>query len=62
MSDFLSFPGISELTLTLFDCKLYIPQIAHFQHTQMERVTTHYRQKSIELERRLKEVTERAYR
>ncbi|XP_075876739.1 E3 ubiquitin-protein ligase RNF212B-like isoform X3 [Nelusetta ayraudi] len=43
----------------------YLPitdKIAHFQQTQIERVTTHYRHKSIELELRLKEVTEQAYR
>ncbi|XP_075876738.1 E3 ubiquitin-protein ligase RNF212B-like isoform X2 [Nelusetta ayraudi] len=40
----------------------HFSQIAHFQQTQIERVTTHYRHKSIELELRLKEVTEQAYR
>lgn len=38
------------------------PQIAHFQQTQMERVAAHFKHKSAELERRLKEVTEQACR
>ncbi|XP_041848019.1 RING finger protein 212B-like isoform X2 [Melanotaenia boesemani] len=37
-------------------------EIAKFQHTQMERVTAHFKNKSSELERRLKEVTEQSYR
>lgn len=53
---------MAEIKLALFDGELYVLQIAHFQQTQIERVTTHYRHKSIELERRLKEVTEQAYR
>ncbi|XP_008284237.1 RING finger protein C14orf164 [Stegastes partitus] len=40
----------------------HITQIATFQQTQMERVIAHFKHKSIELERRLKEVTEQAYR
>ncbi|XP_040911871.1 RING finger protein 212B-like [Toxotes jaculatrix] len=40
----------------------HISQIAHFQRTQMERVTTHFRRKSAELEGRLKEVNEQGYR
>ncbi|XP_041805953.1 RING finger protein 212B-like [Chelmon rostratus] len=39
-----------------------ISQIALFQQTQMERVTAHFRHKSIELERRVKEVSEQGYR
>lgn len=58
----LAFPRMAEIKLALFDGELYVLQIAHFQQTQIERVTTHYRHKSIELERRLKEVTEQAYR
>lgn len=58
----LAFPRMVEIKLALFDGELYVLQIAHFQQTQIERVTTHYRHKSIELERRLKEVTEQAYR
>ncbi|XP_032386739.1 RING finger protein 212B isoform X4 [Etheostoma spectabile] len=37
-------------------------QIALFQRTQMERVTAHFKHKSVELERHLKEVTEQGYR
>nr|XP_020460222.1 RING finger protein 212B [Monopterus albus] len=40
----------------------HISQIALFQRTQMERVTAHFRHKSVELERHLKEVTEQGYR
>ncbi|XP_072219703.1 uncharacterized protein [Leuresthes tenuis] len=40
----------------------HISQIAHFQRTQMERVTAHFKNKSSEMERRLKEVTEQGYR
>ncbi|XP_026170031.1 RING finger protein 212B-like [Mastacembelus armatus] len=40
----------------------HISQIAHFQRTQMERVTTHFKHKSADLERHLKEVTEQSYR
>ncbi|XP_062285138.1 RING finger protein 212B-like [Scomber scombrus] len=40
----------------------HISQIALFQRTQMERVTAHFKHKSVELERHLKEVTERGYR
>ncbi|XP_053294894.1 RING finger protein 212B [Pleuronectes platessa] len=40
----------------------HISQIVHFQWTQMERVTTHFKHKSVELERRLKEVSEQGYR
>ncbi|XP_035526288.1 RING finger protein 212B-like [Morone saxatilis] len=39
----------------------HISQIALFQRTQMEKVTAHFKHKSVELERRLKEVTEQAY-
>ncbi|KAK1878413.1 RING finger protein 212B [Dissostichus eleginoides] len=39
-----------------------ISQIALFQRTQMERVTAHFKHKSVELERHLKEVSEQAYR
>nr|XP_046264300.1 RING finger protein 212B-like isoform X4 [Scatophagus argus] len=39
----------------------HISQIVRFQLMQMERVTAHYKQKSVELEGRLKEVTEKAY-
>ncbi|XP_045907311.1 RING finger protein 212B-like [Micropterus dolomieu] len=39
-----------------------ISQIALFQKTQMERVTAHFKRKSVELERHLKEVTEQGYR
>lgn len=62
LQDPLAFPRMAEIKLALFDCELYVLQIAHFQQTQIERVTTHYRHKSIELELRLKEVTEQAYR
>lgn len=48
--------------LTITHCEVFVLQIAHFQQTQIERVTTHYRHKSMELEQRLKEVTEQAYR
>lgn len=37
-------------------------QIAQFQLKQMERVMTYHKKKSLELERRLKEVTEECYR
>ncbi|XP_018533045.1 RING finger protein 212B [Lates calcarifer] len=40
----------------------HISQITLFQRTQMERVTAHFKHKSVELERRLKEVTEQGYR
>ncbi|XP_074506445.1 uncharacterized protein LOC141776627 isoform X2 [Sebastes fasciatus] len=40
----------------------HISQIAQFQRIQMERVTAHFKHKSVELERRLKEVTEQGYR
>ncbi|XP_044075342.1 RING finger protein 212B-like isoform X1 [Siniperca chuatsi] len=40
----------------------HISQIALFQRTQMERVTAHFKHKSAELERHLKEVTEQGYR
>ncbi|KAM9718935.1 E3 ubiquitin-protein ligase RNF212B-like [Menidia menidia] len=40
----------------------HISQIASFQKMQMERVTAHFKNKSCELERRLKEVTEQGYR
>ncbi|XP_042284393.1 RING finger protein 212B-like isoform X2 [Thunnus albacares] len=40
----------------------HISQIALFQRTQMEKVTAHFKHKSVELERRLKEVTEQGYR
>ncbi|TKS80283.1 RING finger protein 212B [Collichthys lucidus] len=40
----------------------HISQIALFQQTQMERVTAHFKHKSIELERHLKEVSEQSYR
>ncbi|XP_034088013.1 RING finger protein 212B-like isoform X2 [Gymnodraco acuticeps] len=40
----------------------HISQIALFQRTQMERVTAHFKHKSVELERHLKEVSEQAYR
>lgn len=53
---------MAKLKLTLFDPQLYGLQIANFQQTQMKRVTTHYRYKSVELERRLKDVTEQASR
>ncbi|XP_030016856.1 RING finger protein 212B-like [Sphaeramia orbicularis] len=39
-----------------------LSQIALFQQTQMERVTAHFKHKAVELERRLKEVTEHCYR
>ncbi|XP_015812861.1 E3 ubiquitin-protein ligase RNF212B [Nothobranchius furzeri] len=39
-----------------------LSQIAHFQRKQMERIISHFRTKSSELERRLKEVTEQSYR
>ncbi|TNN53592.1 RING finger protein 212B [Liparis tanakae] len=39
----------------------HISQIALFQRTQAERVTAHFKHKSVELERRLKEVTEQGY-
>ncbi|XP_042284394.1 RING finger protein 212B-like isoform X3 [Thunnus albacares] len=39
----------------------HISQIALFQRTQMEKVTAHFKHKSVELERRLKEVTEQGY-
>ncbi|XP_078143746.1 E3 ubiquitin-protein ligase RNF212B-like [Centroberyx gerrardi] len=40
----------------------HIAQIALFQQTQKERVTAYFKHKSVELERRLKEVTEQGYR
>ncbi|KAL6104855.1 rnf212b [Pungitius sinensis] len=40
----------------------HISQIAVFQRAQTERVTAHFRHKSVELERRLKEVTEQGFR
>ncbi|KAK5859624.1 hypothetical protein PBY51_021167 [Eleginops maclovinus] len=40
----------------------HISQIALFQRTQMERVTAHFKHKSVELERHLKEVSEQGYR
>uniref|UniRef100_A0A8C6UAZ9 Si:ch211-10e2.1 n=1 Tax=Neogobius melanostomus TaxID=47308 RepID=A0A8C6UAZ9_9GOBI len=40
----------------------HISQIAHFQRTQMERVTAHYKHKAAELEMRLKNVTEHCSR
>uniref|UniRef100_UPI0037E8FF74 E3 ubiquitin-protein ligase RNF212B-like n=1 Tax=Semicossyphus pulcher TaxID=241346 RepID=UPI0037E8FF74 len=40
----------------------HISQIALFQRTQMERVTTYFKHKSVELESRLKEVSEQSYR
>ncbi|XP_071368790.1 E3 ubiquitin-protein ligase RNF212B-like [Centroberyx affinis] len=40
----------------------HIAQIALFQRTQKERVTAYFKHKSVELERRLKEVTEQGYR
>ncbi|KAM9845456.1 E3 ubiquitin-protein ligase RNF212B-like [Aulostomus maculatus] len=39
-----------------------ISQIALFQRTQMEKVSTHFKHKSYELERRLKDVSEQGYR
>uniref|UniRef100_A0AAQ5XDQ3 Uncharacterized protein n=1 Tax=Amphiprion ocellaris TaxID=80972 RepID=A0AAQ5XDQ3_AMPOC len=39
----------------------HVSQIAIFQQTQMEGVTAHFKRKSAELERRLKEVTEQGY-
>ncbi|KAM4556419.1 uncharacterized protein V3H82_016360 [Fundulus diaphanus] len=39
-----------------------ISQIAVFQQKQTERVTVHFKNKSCELERRLKEVSEQSYR
>ncbi|AWP04572.1 putative RING finger protein 212B isoform 3 [Scophthalmus maximus] len=43
----------------------YLPitdEIALFQRTQMERVAAHFKHRSVELERRLKEVAEQGYR
>ncbi|XP_070774957.1 E3 ubiquitin-protein ligase RNF212B-like [Enoplosus armatus] len=40
----------------------HISQIALFQRTQIERVTAHFKHKSVELERHLKEVAEQGYR
>ncbi|XP_030258638.1 RING finger protein 212B-like [Sparus aurata] len=40
----------------------HISQISLFQRTQMERVTAYYKHKSVELERRLEEVTKQVYR
>ncbi|KAM6989137.1 E3 ubiquitin-protein ligase RNF212B-like [Tautogolabrus adspersus] len=40
----------------------HISQVALFQRSQMERVTAYYKHKSVELDRRLKEVTEQSYR
>ncbi|XP_041958442.1 E3 ubiquitin-protein ligase RNF212B-like [Alosa pseudoharengus] len=40
----------------------HISQIAQFQLKQMDRVMTYHKKKSLELERRLKEVTEECYR
>ncbi|AWP04573.1 putative RING finger protein 212B isoform 4 [Scophthalmus maximus] len=40
----------------------HISQIALFQRTQMERVAAHFKHRSVELERRLKEVAEQGYR
>lgn len=39
-----------------------IAQIAQFQLKQMDRVMTYNKKRSLELERRLKEVTEECYR
>lgn len=41
---------------------LFVPQIACFQRTQMERVIGHLKAKAGELQRHLHEVTEKAYR
>uniref|UniRef100_A0A8C2XNZ3 Si:ch211-10e2.1 n=1 Tax=Cyclopterus lumpus TaxID=8103 RepID=A0A8C2XNZ3_CYCLU len=40
----------------------HILKITLFQRTQTERVTAHFKHKSVELERRLKDVTEQGYR
>ncbi|XP_060900004.1 RING finger protein 212B-like [Labrus mixtus] len=40
----------------------HISQVALFQRSQMERVTAYFKHKSVELDRRLKEVTEQSYR
>ncbi|KAM4604663.1 E3 ubiquitin-protein ligase RNF212B-like [Polymixia lowei] len=40
----------------------HIAQIALFQRKQKERVTAYFRQRSVEMERCLREVTEQAYR
>lgn len=41
---------------------LFVPQISCFQRTQMERVIGHLKAKSGELQRHLRDVTEKAYR
>lgn len=41
---------------------MYVPQVACFQRTQMERVIAHQKAKSVELERQLNGVTDKAYR
>ncbi|XP_026230794.1 RING finger protein 212B isoform X2 [Anabas testudineus] len=49
--------------MKLFQSRLeHISQIALFQQTQMERVTAHFKHKCVELERRLKDITEQGYR
>uniref|UniRef100_A0A3B4UDT4 Si:ch211-10e2.1 n=1 Tax=Seriola dumerili TaxID=41447 RepID=A0A3B4UDT4_SERDU len=40
----------------------HISQVALFQRTQRERVSAHFKHKSVEMEGRLKEVTEQGYR
>uniref|UniRef100_A0A3Q3E6L2 Si:ch211-10e2.1 n=1 Tax=Labrus bergylta TaxID=56723 RepID=A0A3Q3E6L2_9LABR len=40
----------------------HILQVALFQRSQMERVTAYFKHKSVELDKRLKEVTEQSYR
>ncbi|XP_077414735.1 E3 ubiquitin-protein ligase RNF212B-like isoform X2 [Vanacampus margaritifer] len=40
----------------------HISQIADFQQSQMERATAYFKHKSVELDKRLKEVTQRSYR
>lgn len=39
-----------------------VPQVAHFQQSQIERVIAHLKHKSVELERRLNKVTDQACR
>ncbi|XP_051944759.1 RING finger protein 212B-like isoform X2 [Hippocampus zosterae] len=49
--------------MKLFQSRLeHITQIADFQRTQMERATAYFKHKSVELEKRLKEVTQQSYR
>lgn len=49
-----------HMTITVY--VTFVPQIASFQRTQMEIVIAHQKAKSVELERQLHGVTDKAYR